>query len=135
MRKFISYGVGVMFLFSILFSLLSCTDIMTYDGPVATTQNQDYQSPPQESEHLADGVYRCHAGYEYEICMETEPGNGLCDLCYRTQVMQVNTTTDSTKYITFHSFESKSVRHMVILDPCSYRQVRMGTDKSVDHVI
>lgn len=85
-------------------------------------------------EHLAPGKYTSHQGYEYIICDKTDTG---CDDCYRTKTIRVIHHSDIDTSVHFFMPESTEMgtrmRHYALLNPCSYRQVRINTNDSVEH--
>lgn len=130
MRNILS-KVGIsLFLFSIIFSIACCGDMSAANVVV---QNPDEQVDFQP-EHLAAGKYTSHQGYEYIICDKTETG---CDDCYRTKTLRVIHEDENNVSIHFfiavNTEEGTRVKHEVMLNPCSYRQVRINSNDSVEH--
>ena len=116
--------IGI-FMLSMLFTVICCVDMTATD--VVSEPQEEYTPQP---EHLAPGWYTSNHNYEYLICDTTATG---CDNCYRTRKMQVVHDSDHIVSLHFNMFEGNKMVHVAIFNLCSYRQVRINSNDSVEH--
>jgi hypothetical protein len=97
-----------------IFFLLLCAASIGFT--VSCTQDLDSAT----DDVLVTGKYTAKDGYVFQICGSNNDG---CNECHTSDVIHVSDTGHST-YVTMHIIEGPIMRHVIIENPCIYRQVR-----------